>query len=150
MSNAKTWTLNSICAVATITADGCWLWSRRLHRTGYAYVSTQGRTVAVHRLAYELAYGPIPEGSVIDHTCHTRDLACSGGYTCPHRACCNPEAVEPYENFQRGRAYQVRTGKTHCPQGHPYKGRNLIRKYGRRYCRACIYARRNASRRQSA
>lgn len=27
--------------------------------------------------------------------------------------------------------------KTHCPQGHPYSGSNLLKRYGQRYCLEC-------------
>lgn len=69
--------------------------------------------------------------------------------SCKHRSCVNPEHQEPVEplvNYQRGRAYQANTGKTRCPQGHDYSGWNVITYRGRRYCRACMYARRAAAR----
>lgn len=36
---------------------------------------------------------------------------------------------------------------THCPNGHPYSGDNLIVEDGKRKCRSCVYAR-NAARRK--
>lgn len=30
---------------------------------------------------------------------------------------------------------------THCPQGHPYSGDNLIYDSGKRKCKTCVYAR---------
>jgi hypothetical protein len=50
-----------------------------------------GRNSAAHRLAYEFAKGPIPEGMDIDHVCR-------------NRACCNPEHLTPVshrENLER-------------------------------------------------
>jgi hypothetical protein len=37
---------------------------------------------------------------------------------------------------------------TECPQGHAYEGRNLIIKQGKRACRTCANAKRNAARRR--
>jgi hypothetical protein len=62
--------------------------------------------VRAHRWAYEDAYGPIPYGLTIDHTCHTNDPDCPGGDTCPHRSCVNArhlEAVDDEENRRRAR-----------------------------------------------
>ena len=36
---------------------------------------------------------------------------------------------------------------TECPEGHPYEGRNLIINQGKRICRACANAKKNAARR---
>ncbi|WP_158303269.1 HNH endonuclease [Prauserella endophytica] len=77
-------------------------------------------------MAYELWKGPIPEGYDIDH------VYANG---CRARDCFEPnhlEAVTPAENHAR-RAAVV----THCPKGHLYQGRNLIREGNRRACRAC-------------
>ena len=35
---------------------------------------------------------------------------------------------------------------THCPQGHPYSGDNLIYDAGKRKCKTCVYARNRARR----
>lgn len=35
---------------------------------------------------------------------------------------------------------------THCPQGHPYSGDNLIHDAGKRKCKTCVYARNRARR----
>ena len=48
---------------------------------GYGTVTFNGRSVTAHRLAYELAYGPIPAGLVVRHGKDRR---------CVSRACCNP------------------------------------------------------------
>lgn len=36
------------------------------------YVRRRGEPVDAHRFSYELAYGPIPDGYDVHHTCHTR------------------------------------------------------------------------------
>ena len=53
----------------------CWLWTAAKILGGYGQVKVDGKDRKAHRVAYELAYGPIPKGLEIDHTCHT--LACT-------------------------------------------------------------------------
>lgn len=54
----------------------CWLFEGTLKDNGYGTISRGGAgagMVYVHRLAYELAYGAIPQGLEIDHTCNVRN-----------------------------------------------------------------------------
>lgn len=51
----------------------CWLWTAGLWPNGYGRISVNGRSVGSHRVAYELANGPIPLGSVVCHTCDRRN-----------------------------------------------------------------------------
>jgi hypothetical protein len=53
---------------------------------GYANIWWNGRTQSAHRIAYELAVGPIPPGHVIDH------LLSRG---CVLHHCVNPVHLEP-------------------------------------------------------
>lgn len=129
--------------------DGCWLWKRPSSRDGYGRYAVAGRVVGVHRFAYEICVGPIPDGLVIDHVCHNEDPNCAGGPDCPHRKCVNPAhlaAVTPGENALSGKSlWAVNARKTHCPKGHPYTTENtVIREIGgtsHRFCRACEKAR---------
>jgi hypothetical protein len=123
-------------------SDGCLIYTGALN-SGYAWISVAGKPMRGHRLAYELFYGPIPDGCVIDHLCM-------------NKACISPthvEAVPQSVNVRRAIAAGVGPGATNrakesCPSGHPYSGWNLIQdKQGRRHCRACSYAR-NRARRQ--
>jgi hypothetical protein len=125
--------------------DECWPWQGSRDGGGYGILRVgAGKSKAkAHRLSYELAYGPIPDGLEIDHVCHSRDQECRGGLTCPHRQCVNPahlEAVSHRENGLRGRSFALPNAmKTHCPQGHPYDSVNtyISPSSGGRVCRTC-------------
>jgi hypothetical protein len=52
---------------------GCLLWTGCRLPNGYGVMSIHSHYQYVHRLAFELARGPIPEGYVIDHLCGTRN-----------------------------------------------------------------------------
>lgn len=120
-----------------ITADGCWLFTGATQTNGYgsAAIGDRGRTGLVHRIAYEAAYGPIPDGLTVDHLCHGWDRECPGGKGCAHRRCCNPahlEAVAIVENVRR--SHNTTSGRTTCKQGHPFDD---VDAHGHRRCSRC-------------
>ncbi len=51
--------------------DACWLWTGCL-TDGYGHFSIGVERILAHRLSYEWAVGPIPEGLALDHICHVR------------------------------------------------------------------------------
>lgn len=57
--------------------DQCWLWQGVKAANGYGHISYQRRTISSHRVAFLLAFGEIPEGLFVCHSCDVR-------------ACCNP------------------------------------------------------------
>lgn len=58
-------------------SDGCWEWTASRQRQGYGQFKLDGRNRMAHRLAYELAVGPIPDGLQVNHHCD-------------NPPCCNP------------------------------------------------------------
>lgn len=117
-----------------ITFTGCTV-------DGYGTISVAGKMQKAHRMAWELARGPVPEGLELDHLCHGADDSCPGGASCPHRACCNPGHMEPVtkrENGVRGRRNVEKLARTHCLNGHEWTEENTYRwSDGARRCRLC-------------
>lgn len=53
----------------TTTPDGCWPWTGARDSNGYGNLTIDGEYKKAHRVAYELAIGPVPEGHEVLHRC---------------------------------------------------------------------------------
>lgn len=49
--------------------DGCWIWRGPTSPDGYGVLTYHNRATRAHRLAYIIAHGAIPDGTIICHTC---------------------------------------------------------------------------------
>jgi len=111
----------------------CLIWTGAHDKCGYGQAFVDGRVQYIHRVAWQLANGPIPDGLMIDH------VAARG---CRHRDCAYVGHLEPVtlaENLRRAGRWMA--DKTHCPSGHPYDQRNTyLTPRGKRDCRACRHA----------
>ncbi len=144
--------------------DECWPWLCGLFPMGYGQFKAKGRKLVAHRVAWELKNGPMPDG--FECTCHSCDMRYPAGDR-SYRKCCNPDHSFPgthgdnqNDAVQKGRhggfvksdkrraaiatALKARTAQqraqTHCANGHPFSGDNLVWTTGqrrRRRCRAC-------------
>lgn len=47
----------------------CWIWTGAHDRAGYGWMRIDGIIIGAHRIAWELAYGPIPDGLLVCHHC---------------------------------------------------------------------------------
>lgn len=106
----------------------CVEWTGPINNWGYGVAKYGRSSTTAHRVAWINAYGPIPDGLVIDHLCR-------------NKRCVNLdhlEAVTPLVNLRRA----IGPVKTHCPKGHPLEGDNLYLQMVRgevlgRSCRTC-------------
>lgn len=113
----------------------CWEWTQGCSAFGYGAVNRRqsgiDRQYRTHRVAYELAYGAIPDHL---HVCHR----------CDNRKCCRPEhlflgtaADNALDRDTKGRgstkltATDARNIRTSYAQGVPMK--QLAEQYGVRY-----------------
>lgn len=100
--------------------DECWLWQASLTFGGrYGGIRVGPKMVPVHRLSYEWAYGPIPDGLELDHLCR-------------NTRCVRPDHLEPVThrvNMQRGASV-----KSECRYGH---GPLTTTSSGGKLCRVC-------------
>lgn len=115
--------------------DACHPWTETIDKAGYGRTSSSYfGTPFVHRIAWTLANGPIPDGLDIDH------VRARG---CRMRHCCNVRHLEPvthFENCRRGSQAQ----QTHCVNGHPFNEENTVIRFRKdgvtpyRQCRPCV------------
>lgn len=51
-------------------SESCWIWTGYRNNSGYGRLNIGQRNTLAHRYSYELHYGAIPEGLMVDHMCH--------------------------------------------------------------------------------
>ena len=117
--------------------SGCLLWIGDHARAGYGRLRIGGKRLYAHRLAWEMAHGPIPAGlSALHH--------------CDNPACVNMEARHIFLGTQkdnvvdmirkgrdRGASTEHRTASK-CKYGHAFGSLNVrIGVGGRRHCVTC-------------
>lgn len=113
----------------------CWLWMGSKNKLGYGHINVGGgKYRSTHIVAYQLAKGPVPIGTELDHLCR-------------NPSCCNPEHLEPVPhriNTLRGVAPAMTLHRNGvCQKGHPvneasvHRYQNGPRKGRIAYCRLC-------------
>jgi hypothetical protein len=53
-------------------SDECWLWTGAVSHSGYGIIGVQSKHVSTHRFSYHIAYGDIPNGMVVCHSCDNK------------------------------------------------------------------------------
>lgn len=108
---------------------GCHLWMGMIFNGGYGRMWIKDKQFMVHRVAYFLNYGSIPEKLVIDHLCNTP-------------SCVNPQHLEAKTQKENGLRAQTSLTtqnyqKTHCKRGHEFTIENTRITSDGRSCRTC-------------
>lgn len=112
-----------------VQRDGdCWTWTGAINSSGYGSVGNgHGSSSLAHRVSYEFAVGPIPDGLTIDHLCR-------------NTRCVNPDDLEPVTSAENARRSHVRLG--YCPSGHELPGvsktRHMRSDWKRPECARCV------------
>ncbi len=107
--------------------NGCILWTGPVNVvSGYGVTATHVPLYA-HRVAWEQAHGPIPEGMQVDHLCRVR--------TCinvEHMQLLDPSTHGTKSNADR---WTILGDSVKCRHGHI--GERAMTRRGTWYCRAC-------------
>ena len=113
---------------SVVTATGCREWTGRCGPKGYGRIRVDGKLIAVHRVAWELTHGPIPDGIKVLHHCD--NPPCFG------EACLflGTDADNAADREAKGRGYHPPS----CPADHLYDEANTyVRANGGRVCKRC-------------
>jgi len=89
----------------------CWIWTAYTNRGGYGWLSIAGKRKLAHRVAWEFANGPIPDGKFVLHSCDTPP-------------CCNPARLHLGSLADNNRE-MVERGRDRKAQGEQSSGAKL-------------------------
>jgi hypothetical protein len=110
-------------------SDDCWPWLGSVTGSNHGTIRTaRSRSDPVHRVAWEMLKGPIPDGLEIHHRCE-------------NPICCNTAHMEllthgDHARVSDGAAYLRE--RDACKHGHPFDERNTYRMpNGARACKVC-------------
>lgn len=91
-------------AARTVWQGDCLVWTGSVDASGYGTIRVKGKTIKVHRFAYEMYVAPIPAGLFLDHRCH-------------NRRCANDSHLRPVTNKQNMENRKPNKGSTSGVKG---------------------------------
>lgn len=122
---------------AKTTASDCLIWHGAQNSKGYGCFLVNGVSQLAHRLVWEDAHGPIPDGLTIDHRCRAR-------------ACVNVDHLELVTIAENNRRKKIAGGLSiggQCIDGHDITELTAYRHpRGHIECRICRRAKRAEAR----
>lgn len=119
--------------------NGCLEWTGRRLRGAHGVIRGATQNEYTHRVAWELANGPIPEGVIVCHHCD-------------NPPCCEPthlflgtDADNVADMISKGRAWFQDPGhwQTHCKRGHVLPPPDPQKRRHHRKCLRCDWLRRH-------
>lgn len=112
----------------------CWLWTgyvapATLRQHGYPHTKIGGNRQAVHRVAYQLFVGRIPDGMNVNHVCDN--------HLCvkPEHLWLGTQRENVHDAMLKGRLRGGQHPKSECQRGHYRTPENLTK---RGQCRECV------------
>ena len=105
------------------------MWGGALSGFGYGNMRINNKNKDTHRIAWEIAYGKIPEGVYVLHTCNIPPCVL------PDHLYLGTATDNMQDRLAAGN--NPNYNKTHCPRGHVYSKENIYSYAGRRHCRIC-------------
>lgn len=110
-------------------SDGWWRWTGNIDTRGYPRVRAFSRMHKVHRLFYQVFYGPIPNGMIVRHLNDVKvDVS-------PWNLAIGTAKDNAQDCTRNG--HNAMLNRTHCPVGHAYSPENTRISKGSRECKEC-------------
>lgn len=124
--------LQRLMAKVEIGESDCWIWRGSVNNQGYGYIGIDYKKKLVHRLSWELHFGPIPEGMLMCHKCDVPVCVNPGHLFTGTNA---DNIRDMFKKDRNGWTTRVYPDNMPCVRGHEPNW--AFTKRGKRKCRTC-------------